>query len=273
MPGTLYVSDLDGTLLTPEKRLSGYTMDTLNRMIEGGLSFTYATARSFASAHLATEGLHLRLPVITYNGAFIVDPEKNAPILRRMLDRAAVLPILDHIKKRKLPTLCYAYVGGEERVSYRPADANRQIREYVNERKNDKRMRSVETYDELFEGELFYFTVLTEYEPSLRLADCARAVPSCTHLLQRDIYGERDWWLEIYHRDAKKSIAARTLCEMLGYDRLVSFGDQLNDMSLFDVSDECYAVGNAAEELREKATGVIGSNERDGVARWLSERV
>ena len=35
------------------------------------------------------------------------------------------------------------------------------------------------------------------------------------------------------------------------------------------MSDECYAINNAVDELKEIATGIIGSNNDDGVAKWL----
>ena len=44
----------------------------------------------------------------------------------------------------------------------------------------------------------------------------------------------------------------------------------MNDIPLFEESDECYALANGVEELKARATGVIGSNEEDGVARWLA---
>lgn len=72
---TLYVSDLDGTLLNQEARLSAYTAETLNLLIEEGLPFTYATARSVHSARIVAAGLQTRLPVITYNGVFLQDAQ------------------------------------------------------------------------------------------------------------------------------------------------------------------------------------------------------
>ena len=57
-----------------------------------------------------------------------------------------------------------------------------------------------------------------------------------------------------------------------GFDRVVGFGDALNDLALFAVCDEAYAVGNAVPELRAAATGILQSNEQDGVARFLAER-
>ena len=42
---------------------------------------------------------------------------------------------------------------------------------------------------------------------------------------------------------------------------------------MFEISDECYAVENAVDELKAVATGVIESNEEDGVAKWLLDHV
>ena len=63
------------------------------------------------------------------------------------------------------------------------------------------------------------------------------------------------------------------LKELLHCDRVVVFGDALNDLPMFKAADEAYAVANAAEELKQAATGIIGSNEEDGVADWLLNRL
>ena len=47
----------------------------------------------------------------------------------------------------------------------------------------------------------------------------------------------------------------------------------INDIPMFEISDECYAVENAVGELKAFATGVIESNEEDGVAKWLLDHV
>jgi hypothetical protein len=40
---------------------------------------------------------------------------------------------------------------------------------------------------------------------------------------------------------------------------------------MFEISDECYTVENAVEELKAISTNVISSNDKDGVALWLKE--
>ena len=74
-------------------------------------------------------------------------------------------------------------------------------------------------------------------------------------------------------REARRTIRkltqemARSICTTCTF----CFGDSSNDSDLFDVCDEKYAVENADDWLKAKATGVIGYCEEDGVAKWLDE--
>ena len=77
----LYISDLDGTLLHHNERISTWSCDTINHLIEQGLLFSYATARSIITGSIVSEGLHPKLPVIVNNGSFITDIETRKRIL------------------------------------------------------------------------------------------------------------------------------------------------------------------------------------------------
>ena len=63
---TLYVSDLDGTLLNSDTKLSDKTKKIINQLVKNGMNFTFATARSITSAYVVTSGpvsyTHLTLP-------------------------------------------------------------------------------------------------------------------------------------------------------------------------------------------------------------------
>lgn len=54
-------------------------------------------------------------------------------------------------------------------------------------------------------------------------------------------------------------------------ERLVVFGDGKNDIDMFQLADEGYAVSNAQEDLKKYASASILSNDEDGVAKWLLE--
>lgn len=89
-------------------------------------------------------------------------------------------------------------------------------------------------------------------------------------LIYPEVY-RKDYWLEVLPKGATKANAVVRLKELLGCDKVICFGDSANDSEMFDVCDEKYAVKNADEWLKKKATGVVGYCEEDGVAKWLAE--
>ena len=94
---------------------------------------------------------------------------------------------------------------------------------------------------------------------------------SLSCMLQKDIYPPSLYWLEIMDYRVSKAHALDTIKKLTGMERIISFGDSINDVPLFEVSDECYAVANAVEPLKRVADDVIGCNDEDSVAKWLIE--
>ena len=89
-PGrTLYVSDLDDTLLGTEGTLSDTARSTLAGVIADGAAFTVATARSPLTTFSALQGVPLALPLVTYGGATAVDP---APVIAEAPPPRAIAP-------------------------------------------------------------------------------------------------------------------------------------------------------------------------------------
>ena len=69
----LYVSDLDGTLLDGNGRLSKESAKRLNRLIDKGLNLTIATARNYDSAYPLLRELNLKHPIILFNGVYLTE--------------------------------------------------------------------------------------------------------------------------------------------------------------------------------------------------------
>lgn len=269
---TLYVTDLDGTLLNTKDRINPYSLEVINSLVEQGMLFTYATARSLVSASVVTAGLSTQIPVIVYNGTFIIKPATGEILASAGFEKAEIEYVIEILRRHYISPAVYSYIEGAEKVSMDRTKLNEGKQRYLDSRKGDKRFRLLENEQGMYEGDIFYFTCIGE-EAELRpvyelLADDERY--TCT--LQQEIY-RPEYWLEIMPKKATKAEAIQTLKKLWDCDRVVSFGDAVNDIPMFKISNECYAVSNAVEALKELATDVIGSNEEDGVAKWLAEHV
>ncbi len=270
MEKTLYVTDLDGTLLNKNDRINPKSIEIINSLVEKGMAFTYATARSLVSASVVTQGLSTNIPVIAYNGAFIFQPATGEILFREHFSREEMTYASDLIRTYEISPLVYAFIDGVEKVSWNPVRENDGVQRYLSLRKGDRRLRPVENNAQLYEGEIFYFTCIGTKEELMPLYEAISKNKQYRCTIQQELY-RPEYFCEIMPAGATKANAIRKLKEMRGCDKVISFGDAINDLPMFEISDACYAVENAVEELKAAADGVIGSNENDGVAKWLLE--
>ena len=267
---TLYVTDLDGTLLNSNDQISQYSMEIINGLVAKGMQFTYATARSLVSASVVAKGLSTTIPVIAYNGALIVNPATGEVISSLSFTGEEAARIREVLQEHGANPLVYADVDGVERVSYVTGRENEGIRRYLEVRKGDRRFRPLEDETLLYQGNIFYFTCIADREELLPLYEIFKRDGRYRCTLQQELY-RPEFFLEIMPEKASKAEAIKRLKEIWHCGKVVSFGDAVNDIPMFEISDECYAVANGVAELKACATGVIASNDEDGVARWLAD--
>lgn len=263
----LYISDLDGTLLRSNAKTSTYTNQVINNLTKNGMVFSYATARSYITATKCTEGLHAKIPLITYNGAVILQNKTYEIISKTTFQEQEKLEILGRLTEKGVCPIIYSYIEDQEKFSFLESRCNQAAMEFLSSR-NDIRKNLVKSLEELAQGDAFYFTCIDAYETLEPLYRTMKDTWQC--IFQRDIYsGEQ--WLEILPKTVSKANAILQLKKLLDIDYVIAFGDGRNDMEMFQLADEAYAVENAVDDLKALATGIIGSNDSDGVAKWLSE--
>lgn len=262
---TLFVTDLDGTLLGSDQKVSAYTQETINAMIDRGLLFTYATARSHVTASRVSKGMATRIPLIVYNGTFIVDNETET-VMESSYFEGGVGNLLDELLEKEIYPIVYAVVDGKELFTYIDDACTDGMREFVDSRQNDPRKRPVSEIDKLYEGKAFYVTCMDRAEKIEPIYQKYKDVYHCVY--HCDLY-TKAWCLEMMPKQASKASAILWLKAHLCCDRVVVFGDGNNDADMFRVADISCAPENAVDELKAIATHVIASNNDDGVARWL----
>ena len=103
----------------------------------------------------------------------------------------------------------------------------------------------------------------------LPLADAIRATGRFSVSCYPDIFMPDLLILEVYSAGVSKANAVMRLMESAGAQRLVAFGDNLNDLPMLDIADVAVAVANAHPHVKESADIVIGPNYDDSVARFM----
>ncbi|MBQ7186208.1 MAG: HAD family phosphatase [Ruminococcus sp.] len=265
---TLYLCDLDGTLLRSDLTLSERTCRVIGRTVSRGIAFAFATARSRTTALKVTKGLTVPLPMIAYNGAFIVDTATGRILHKRTFTASQAEEICGCLQEFGLSPIVYRLAEGRERFSFYPGRVSRPTMDFILSRGDDPRRDPLTEEEDILAGEPFYFNCIAE-EAALRGA-YERLRDRYEVLYYDDIYsGER--WLEIMPRGATKAEAALVLRDMLGCGRIAAFGDSVNDIALFETADEKYAVSNADPRLKALADEIIPSNDEDGVACKLEQ--
>jgi HAD superfamily hydrolase (TIGR01484 family) len=266
--GTLYVSDLDGTLLLPDGTLGEQTIEVINDRIAGGDLFTIATARSWHSASRVTSRLALRLPVISYGGAAVTDPVTGTWRTTSTMARASVATLLAAVAARGLQPVLYVLRDGVDRFCWLDRDVSAEVAGFVGQPPRSPRAMPARSWDDIDLAAVFYVTVIGR-EPDVAGLE---PVPGCRAVLSHDSGDPSRCYLEFTAADATKGHGVAALKRELGASRVVVFGDDYSDLSMFAVADESYATANAAGPVRANATAVIGGNADQAVARWLVAR-
>ena len=267
---TLYITDLDGTFLRSDETLSPFSADIAARITAQGDVFSYATGRSLVSASSVTGALDAQCPVVVYNGTFIMNSRTGEVLHSNTFTDEACTAIRVVLDEHGANPLVFAFVDGAERMSWLRGAETLASTVFLDRREGDPRRRPVDTAEELYEGEMFCFTFSHSEEAMRGVCKVFENSPYAECLYLRDIYSG-DYWCELMHPQAGKANAVRELARITDCGKIVCFGDNANDISMFEIADEAYAVSNAVSELKALATGVIGSNDDDAVARWLLE--
>ena len=265
---TLFVSDLDGTLLTKEENVSAYSLEHLNALIARGMLFTYATARSVGSAVRALRGLNASLPAVYYNGGLVYDVANRRTLRFCCFDDPLKSYVLSVLGEYGIHPFVYGATHERETICWRQGFESFGMKRYLDRRQGDARLFACSSEEGLLARYVFYFKCIGPREQLEQAWNVLKYDRRVICIYHQEMY-QNDFWMEISPREATKASAVAFLKAHIGCEKLVCFGDTSNDSDMFDVCDEKYAVQNADDWLKAKATGVIGYCEEDGVAKWL----
>ncbi|MGN0620619.1 MAG: HAD family hydrolase [Porcipelethomonas sp.] len=263
----LFVSDLDGTLLDNNARISSFTEKIVNMLAEDGMFFTFATARSVYSAKPITSNLKINVPCILMNGVSVYDISENRYIKNEFIPESVSRCIINSFEKHNVK--CFMYkIRGDVLTAYFTEITPGVMQQFAEERKNRYGKPFVKCTVFEPDPEIVYFTASDEYERLFPVKEEVSHIDGADFAFYRDTYTGK-WYLEVFSEKASKANGVRFLRENYGFEYVTAFGDNQNDLPMFSESDCKIAVGNADIRVKEMADFIADTNVCDGVAKWL----
>ena len=253
----LVVSDVDGTLVTREKVLTDGTKDAVRRLGDAGIGFTIVSSRPTVGMRFLIEPLAITLPVGSFNGSAIVDPQLK-PIEQHLIPSATAQTSLDVLNEFGVD----AWLFTNDRWLTRNGDG-----EYV---PNETRAIRADP------------TVVADFSPYLNDAckivgasSDAALLLRCEAAMQETLGGRatavrsQSYYLDVTPPGRDKGTFVQAMAKRLGIPTgaVATIGDMENDLAMFRASGLSFAMGNAADDIKKMATHVTASNEDEGFAK------
>lgn len=272
MDKTIYISDLDGTLLNSKRQVSEKSRNLLNELIDAqNIHFSVATARTPATVENLLSKVHVKEPIIVMNGVALYDLQKHEYSQVEYIDAKISQQIIGKLGQWIEQGFIYTIHHHRLTVHYNRLDEKGRMNFYE-ERKNLEYKKftnePLTNYDRII-----YFVFIDSEENIQTIRDLIEDIEGIGCVMYKDIYSKESYLLEVYSTKATKANGIKKLKKDRAFTKIISFGDQLNDINMFYEADEAYAVGNAVKELKKIATAVIGTNDEDSVVQFINKQV
>ncbi|QWA10845.1 HAD-IIB family hydrolase [Sodalis ligni] len=277
MEKTLYVTDMDGTLLNKQGRLSEYSKAAIRRFAEDNILFTCATGRTLTSVNALLGDTAFTCPAILSDGLFIYNMLDSAVIYTNPLSNESINNIESILIKSKSDGFLYALQDAQYSLFYKS------LKHPLAYHFHQQKLRFLQ--NNTFQIPSFahlpasyiplYFVIYGPYSQLVKLRNDFEALPGIHCLLNRDVYHpQKDiFFMNVLNADCSKASAIHHLKKLVNASEVVAFGDNLNDIPMLMAADRCYVTENGIPQAKEIATGVIGSCDEDAVVRFIEREI
>ncbi len=255
-------SDLDGTLLTSLGEVSPRSRRALVAVRAAGGHVVLATGRPTRYVVDLARSLDLDTPVVCANGAVLYDARRDEVVAERTL-ATRVVGELGAALRARLPGVAFAVEG---------ARGFRCERRFAEHNEWPIPVDAVVDDEGWVDGEPV--AKLLVRHPGLELGELLAAAGEVLDGQGEATYSSATL-LEVAAPGVDKAAGLAEVVGALGVEQgdVVAFGDMPNDIPMLRWAGTGVAVANAHREVRAVADAVTASNDDDGVARDLEERL
>lgn len=258
------VSDLDGTLLNPQHKISDYTKSIFQELHNQNYLIVVATGRHHLDAMAIIETLEVPVYLVSSNGARIHSPEKEE-LFSFNLDSNIVKAALNVDIDPEITVVLF-----KENV-WQTNKLSEKLNAFQSELKYHPELVDYKKLEDF--GAIKIFFSCDNHEKLVKLKDAILA-NSSEHLHHAF---SLPTCLEFMDKSIDKAVAIERVLEREGFTlaEAVSFGDGFNDVQMLSVSGKGLIMGNAPTLLKETLPDleVIKTNAEDGVAKYISSKI
>ena len=267
----IIVLDLDGTLLTSDKKISPRNYAALEQAAEKGIHIVPSTGRFYDGMPAVVRELPFVRYAITVNGAEIYDAREDRVLHRAEMTAEQAEEVFAFLDTLPVVYDCYQDGWGwMEKALYDRAG------DFIEDPKVLSMVKDLRTPVEGFR-ELIRSRNRGVQKIQMFFKDMDKRAESLPLLRQRfpglNVTSYITNNLELNSLDAHKGVALLKLCDILGVDpaQTMAFGDGLNDITMLQTAALGVAMDNAYPEVKEAANFITDTNDHDGVAKAIEQ--
>ena len=257
----IILSDIDGTILTDDKKVPALTAQAMKAVVSKGLKFVLVSARMPEAIYPITDGIGLeRMPVISYGGGFVLTEDEKILHDKKMpLDDTK--NILAAIDERWAGVSINYYAGRNWYV--RAVDANIQHEMDITQAKAE-----LADFDKLIDEKILPNKIMIICEPPI-CEEMERELGKMFPAL--NVVRSAPYLLEIMDKSVSKAVGIKILLRHynFGVDEAVAFGDNYNDIEMLEYIPRSVAMGNAPDAIKKIASTVTDTNANSGIYTYL----
>lgn len=259
----LLVSDMDGTLLDDGKRLDSGIKEVIKALRTRDIQFTLASGRNIHIMKDYMDDLQIKLPCITNNGANIF--QNNTCIYEYNMLNIELQYAFAKLQKLSIPFIAYA-----NEAVYTNTIAS-ETEGFLHRLRDKTRIIVEQNYDSILQNSIFKVVfisddievmnyLLHDINENCEKLHCVRS--------EDEIY-------TITHIDATKGKTLKKILAMLHLqpEQVLVFGDNFNDISMFEIAGVSVAMKNSQKEVMQKADFITSSNNENGVSEFIKEHL
>lgn len=260
----MIVSDMDGTLLSPEGKLDPLFFQLHKKMEQKGIIFVAASGRQFYNLNNVFAPIRDKIYFIAENGNYVRYLDQELMVVDIPSDRLD--HIIDQIRTidRAYPVLC-----GKD-SAYIEKRSNPDFEAFASEGgKYYDRCEVVQDLKEVIQRDRILKVAIYDFLGSS--TNCGPMLEHFNDTLKVVISGKS--WCDISHQDANKGVALDFVQRRLGIkaNETIAFGDQMNDAQMLEHAYYSYAVENAVDGIKSIARFKSLSNRDNGVMKILED--